>query len=246
MDTERKEIIYALCIAGCMAFFYISGIPFKYINIPFLDLHADTIGLCLQALVVWFIGLCFTHVLCPHYQLYSHTHHAYYGLSIVFLFLIPFLSIYWGLRPLEGHPSGMKIFFEGIFYYVCVGLIEEFFCRGLILQSIQKIINNDVFAIGMTALIYGLLHIPGMMGQATIVVIMRTLWSIGLGIYFGSIYVKTQSLGYVSFIHMMADWAAIPFVFSQLSYYPGQSAAIIFLKYIALGCNGLVVVSNDE
>ena len=163
MDTERKEIIYALCIAGCMAFFYISGIPFKYINIPFLDLHADTIGLCLQALVVWFIGLCLIHVLCPHYQLYSHTHHAYYGLSIVFLFLIPFLSIYWGLRPLEGHPSGMKIFFEGIFYYVCVGLIEEFFCRGLILQSIQKIINNDVFAIGMTALIYGLLHIPGMM-----------------------------------------------------------------------------------
>ena len=246
MDTERKEIIYALCIAGCMAFFYISGIPFKYINIPFLDLHADTIGLCLQALVVWFIGLCLTHVLCPHYQLYSHTHHAYYGLSIVFLFLIPFLSIYWGLRPLEEHPSGMKIFFEGIFYYVCVGLIEEFFCRGLILQSIQKIINNDVFAIGMTALIYVLLHIPGMMGQATIVVIMRTLWSIGLGIYFGSIYVKTQSLGYVSFIHMMADWAAIPFVFSQLSYYPGQSAAIIFLTYIALGCNGLVVVSNDE
>ncbi|MDY3034933.1 MAG: CPBP family intramembrane glutamic endopeptidase [Absicoccus sp.] len=244
MDQERKEIIYALCIAGCMALFYISGIPFKTMKMPMLDLKPDTIGLCVQALVVWIIGLGSTHFLCPHFSLYKHTHHAYYGISILCLFLIPFLSIYVGLYALQGHPSGMKIAMEGLFYYVCVGLIEEFFCRGLILQSIQKGTNNDGFAIGSSALIYGLLHIPGMIGQAPIVILMRTIWSMGLGLYFGSIYVKTRSLGYVSLIHMIADWAAIPFVFSELSYYPGQSAAIIFLTYIALGCYGLVVVSS--
>lgn len=244
MDKERKEIVYALCISGCMAFFYISGSPFTNMNIPILDLKPDTIGLCVQALVVWIVGLGLTHFLCPHFSLYKHTHHVHYGVSILCLFLIPFLSIYVGLYPFQAHPSVMKIGVEGIFYYVCVGLIEEFFCRGLILQSIETYTDNDLFAIGSSSFIYGLLHIPGMIGQAPIVILMRTMWSMGLGLYFGSLYVKTRSLGYVSLIHMIADWAAIPFVFSELSYYPGQSAAIVFLTYLALGCYGLVIVSS--
>ena len=60
-------------------------------------------------------------------------------------------------------PTFLKVFIEGFFYYISLAIIEELYCRGLLLNIIERISihhkNSKMIAIIVSSIIFGLGHI---------------------------------------------------------------------------------------
>lgn len=240
----KKEYVFAIVIALLMGYGYIYGFPMHV----FMDL--DMLSFLNNLFIIYTMGFLSAKWLCPQYTFYKKIHikdvHSYGGI-LLYLFLIPFLSLYLGLRPLEAHPDISEVFINGALYYIGVGLIEEFFCRGLMLQTFLKCSQNKPLAILLSSLLYGSGHLPGMIGQPAFVVFMRFLWTTSLGIYFGYVYVKCRrNLTIVTMMHIATDISGILFLYSERNWYSAQSAACIFLFYVILGLYGIWKVYDEN
>ncbi len=53
--------------------------------------------------------------------------------------------------------------------------------------------NNTIIAIIVSSVIFGLGHIFGVLGQPLLVILTKVVWTIAMGIYFGTIYKKTNN-----------------------------------------------------
>lgn len=102
--------------------------------------------------------------------------------------------------------------------YVEVGLVEEFFFRGLLQNRLAVILKSPWGAIFISALIFGLVHAPGMYlrgagaveGLGTEPTLLFCIsYCIAVqsvtGIFFGIIWYKTRNLWLLMGIHAMTD-----------------------------------------
>ncbi len=105
-----------------------------------------------------------------------------------------------------------------IWDYIEVGLVEEFFFRGLLQNRLAAVLKSPWGAIFISALIFGLVHAPGMYlrgagaieGLGTEPTLLATVsYSIAIqsaaGIFFGIIWYKTRNLWLLMGIHAMMD-----------------------------------------
>ena len=206
-----------------------------------LYIHGGTIFLILL------MGYVLKCLLCPSFQYEWKNFLIYlnrYKFSIFLLFIIPFCSFIYYLQPLELQPSLSTLMQDCIFYYLLVGLIEEFICRALFLQAIYNFTESKKAAVVFSAVFYGICHIPSVWGQAFLGVSMRVLWSVGLGLYLGALYSKSKNYLFVSVIHMIADLSTIVFFFSNQTTYPAKCGAIVLILYILLGVYGLMQIEE--
>lgn len=78
-----------------------------------------------------------------------------------------------GLAPFDYKPSVWKILIEGVLYYFGVAIIEELYVRGLFLNIVDKIAHkkehHEIIAIWVSSVVFGLGHIPGMIGMEPLV-----------------------------------------------------------------------------
>lgn len=240
----KKENYFGIVIALLMALAYIVGIPVIWV------MERTIFSLCLNTAAVYIVGLVLMRVFCPHFALYRPIRwrdFRKHRIATGFVFAVPLLSLWIGLSPLKGDPSMCRIFVEGILYYVCVGAIEELFCRGILLQAVYKISKNALFSVLIVSVFYGLGHIPGMLGQPGAVIGMRLLWTMSLGIYLGYVYIDSKEhLSLVTLIHILTDLSGTVFVFSERNWYPAKSAAFIFLVYVIVGIYGLDQLGKKE
>ncbi len=199
-------------------------------------------------LVLLLFSFLFAHFICGYTYTWKNFKSALreHGVSILLVFGIPFITLFIALYPFTLRPSGIEIWRDGFFYYFLVGCIEELMCRGLLLEAFLRWSKRPFFAIVLSSLFYGLFHIPSIFGQVPILVLMRIFWSIGFGLYMGSLYVETKNILFVALVHAIADWATILFLFSNQNSYPAWAGAIILLVYLFLGFSSIVPFLEEK
>lgn len=123
-------------------------------------------------------------------------------------------------------------------YYIGVGIVEEFYVRGLFLNLIEtfagKKENKTELAIIISSVVFGLGHIPGMLGMGIGVIIFKVISTTGMGFYFGTIYKKTGNLWVPIIMHTFIDICALPYCFTQNMRYETVSLILLVITYTAL------------
>lgn len=256
VKTKNKDNILAIILTLLIAFLYISGIPSAF----FIDVHwADVDPVCVTLLVniaiVMFIGICAVKVFMPKFRLGFQRDGFIcglkrYGLSCVIALVVACTAFGAGLSPFDYTPTIWKVLIDGVIYYIGVGIIEEFFCRGLLQNAISGILQRhkhaELIAVLSASLIFGAGHIFGMIGMPLILIACKLAWAVGLGVYLGAIYSKTRNLWLVSLFHFVIDLCGLPFCFSTQKTYPTTSAVIILITFILLGIYGVRILLKGE
>ena len=142
------------------------------------------------------------------------------SLSIAALLFQYFLSN--GSKPIRSGQFSMLQLLTGLplcFVYLIfdAGLIEEFFFRGLVQSRLSLLLKSSVGGIVCTAVIFGLVHAPGLFFRGAesegmeeqmpfLFWLAYTIVNMSVaGVFLGIVYSKTKNLWLVIAIHAMID-----------------------------------------
>lgn len=226
MDKKTKVVLTILCLV--ITFMDISGLPGVLLKINVADVDHYIIPLMLNFILIGIIAIVILKAFNITYK-FGFTAKGLceelkkYALPGIIAGGLSFIAFFIGLYPFDYTPTLWRLLIEGVFYYVGVGIIEEFYVRGLFLNIIEafadKKANRTEMAILVSSVVFGLGHIPGM---------------IGTGIYFGTIYKKTGNLWVSIIMHTFIDICALPYCFTQNMRYELISLIILVITYTAL------------
>lgn len=242
---KKRELILVAILTVLIAFMDISGIPSALLfNIQIADIEPVYFSLMINFLIIGVIVFLYLKFLCPDWKLgLSKDGLAYglkkYGVIGIFVALAGFAYFLIGSLPFDGHPSAAKVIVEGVVYYIGVAMVEELYVRGLLLGLIEKMFakrkNSTLIAIVSSAVIFGVGHIFGSLGQPLLVIVSKVVWTVGMGIFFGMAYKKTGNLWVSTIFHFLVNVCALPYLFSSINGYADVTLYIIVPVYIALG-----------
>ena len=254
--SNRNEIIFAFIITIIMTIMDISGLPATmFINIKILDIQPFYFSLMANFLltaIVFFVGW---KTLYSKWDFGLGTKGLLsgikkYGLSGLIIFLFSTLAFVVGLMPFDNKPTVLKVVIEGFIYYIGVAFIEELYIRGLILNIIEKLLykkqNATLYAIVTSSVIFGVGHIFGTLGSSLLTIVCKVLWTIGLGLYLGVVYKKTNNLWVPVILHAVIDFCAFPFCFSSIPPYPEISLWILLFVYVLVCCYSLYIFRKSD
>lgn len=242
---NKREIILIAFLTLLIAFMDISGIPGAlFINIQIGDIEPFYFTLMINFLIIGIITFLYLKILCPKWELgFTKAGLAdglkKYGIIGAGIALIGFIAFYVGLVPFDRQPSSAKVLVEGVIYYIGVAIIEELYVRGLLLNLIEKMFakseNRTLIAVVISATIFGLGHVFGVLNQPLLVIVSKVVWTIGMGIFFGMVYKKTNNIWIPIIIHFLINVCALPYCFSNMNGYAVLTLYIIVPAYIILG-----------
>lgn len=253
---KKKELIIIGILTILLAFMEITGLPsLLFINIKVLDITPFYWTLMLNFIIIGIIAFLILKYLCPNWRLGLNVNGIKLGLkeygSVGFIAgIISGIAFYIGLQPLNYNPTIWKVLIEGVIYYIGVSLVEELYVRGLLLNLIEKIFAKSncktLIAIITSSVIFGLGHIFGVLDQPILVIITKVIWTIAMGIYFGTIYKKTNNLWVPIVLHFIIDVCALPYCFTTTQGYSNISLYIILPTYIVLGIYSLYIMKRES
>lgn len=256
MKNNKKELIIVGFLTVLLAAMDIFGFPAAlFIHWQIADIDPMYFTLMVNFLLI--VGVCFLvlRLFCPDWDMGLKWDGFLpgvkkYGPAGLLALLVSTFAFYIGLKPFDNSPSFAKVLVEGFVYYIGVGVVEELYVRGLLLNLIEKGMgvrkNAILWAVVLSSVIFGLGHIPGSLGLPWFTVLSKVVWTIGLGIYFGAIYKKTNCLWVPIFMHTIMDFCGVPFCYSTSSAYPNISLAIILPTYVVLGGYGIYVLKRQK
>lgn len=247
---NKREPFYIAILTLLIAFMDISGIPSAlFVNIQIADIEPFYFTLMINFLIIGIMAYLYLKILCPNWRLgfwkkgFTEGFKKY-GVIGVVVAIVGFAAFYIGLIPFDSQPSIVKVLVEGVIYYVGVAIIEELYVRGLLLNLIEKIFskskNKMIIAVVLSSVIFGFGHIFGVLGQPLFVIVSKIVWTIGMGIFFGTIYKKTNNLWLPIFLHFLINVCALPYCFSSINGYADLTLYIIVPMYIVLGIYSLI------
>lgn len=70
-----------------------------------------------------------------------------YGLAGILALVCSFFAFYIGLYPFDNEPTIWKVLIEGFIYYISVGIIEELYVRGFLMNLIEKLFHGKKNAV---------------------------------------------------------------------------------------------------
>lgn len=253
---RKKELIIISILTILLAFMDISGLPSAlFINIEISDITPFYWTLMLNFIIIGAIAFLTLKYLCPDWKLGFNKNglkngFKKYGTVGIVVGVISGIAFYIGLKPFNSHPTIWKVLIEGIIYYIGVAIVEELYVRGLLLNLIEKLCckrkNNTIIAIILSSVIFGLGHIFGVLGQPILIIITKVIWTIAMGMYFGTIYKKTNNLWLPIILHFIIDVCALPYCFTSITTYPNISLYIILPTYILLGIYSLYIMREKR
>lgn len=253
---NKKELIIVGILTILIAFMDITGIPSAFfIRINILDIEPMYFTLMVNFIIIGIIAYIVLKYLCPNWELGLKKDgfvngFKEYGLAGIIVAIIGFIAFYVGLKPFDLKPSIFKVLIEGIIYYIGVAIIEELYVRGLLLNFIQKIFdkrkNKTIIAIVLSSVIFGLGHVFGVLNQPILVIISKVIWTIGMGMYFGTIYKKTNNLWLPIILHFFINVCALPYCFSSISGYANLTLYIILPTYLLLGIYSMNIIKQER
>lgn len=251
---KKQELILISILAVVIAVMDITGIPgVLCIDIHIADIEPVYFALMVNFIIIGIIAFLFIKFFCPEWRLGFTMQKLSFGIKKygaigVLAAVIGFIAFFVGLMPFDYQPSAAKVIVEGIVYYIGVAIIEELYVRGLLLNIIEKLFyknqNSTLIAVVLSSAIFGLGHIFGALGQPTLVIVSKVIWTVGMGLYLGMIYKKTNNLWLPVIIHFLINVCALPYCFSSVSGYADLTLYIILPTYILLGIYSLVKLKN--
>ena len=232
-----------------LAFMDISGLPCSlFVNIQIADIQPMYFTLMANFVFIGIFAYLYVKCLCPDWHFGFTTNGLMrglkqYGIPGILIAILGFFAVYVGLMPFDLQPSLAKVAVEGVVYYIGVAIVEELYVRGLLLNLIEKLFSKSkhgtCLAIICSSVIFGLGHIPGVLGQSASVIVSKVVWTVGMGLYFGMIYKMTDNLWLPILIHFVINVCAIPYCFSSAHGYANLTLAILVPAYFLLGIYSL-------
>ncbi len=135
-------------------------------------------------------------------------------------------------------PSVEKIIVEGLVYYISVGIIEELYIRALLLNIIERLAHKTKYAtliaIIISSALFGLGHIFGMIGQNSLTIVCRIVWTISLGIIFGVVYKKSNNIWLTIIAHILVDFCSVAFCFVSPAAFTVPTVISVAVLYLAI------------
>lgn len=252
---KKRELIFISILTVMIAAMDITGIPSAFfVNIHIADIEPFYFTLMVNFLIIGIIAFLFLKYLCPQWRL-GFTANGLtdglkrYGIIGVITAVIGFVAFYVGLQPFDRQPSIAKVLVEGVIYYIGVAIIEELYVRGLLLNLIERLLNqrqnSTLLAVILSSAIFGLGHIFGVLNQPLLTIISKVIWTIGMGMFFGMVYKKTNNLWLPIIIHFLINVCALPYCFSSVNGYADLTLYIIIPVYILLGIYSLIEMKRE-
>lgn len=251
---KKRELILISILTVMIAVMDITGIPCSFfVNIHIADIEPFYFTLMVNFLIIGIIAFLFIRYLCPEWRLGFTVNGLTdglkrYGMIGVITAAIGFVAFYVGLKPFDRQPSIAKVLVEGVIYYIGVAIIEELYVRGLLLNLIEKLFykkqNSTLIAVILSSGIFGLGHIFGTLDQPLLVIISKVIWTVGMGLFFGMVYKKTNNLWLPIIIHFLINVCALPYCFSSVTGYADLTLYIIVPIYIILGIYSLIEIKK--
>lgn len=241
---KKRELIYIAILTAVIAFMDITGIPSAFfVNIKIADIEPIYFTLMVNFLIIGAVSFLFLKVLCPEWKIGFRKKGLIsgckkYGIIGALAAVMSFIAFYAGLYTFDYQPSIGKVLIEGVVYYIGVAIIEELYVRGLLLNLIEKLFakskNSTMIAVLSSSVIFGVGHIFGTIGQPPLVIVSKVIWTIGMGMFFGTVYKKTDNLWLPIVMHFLINVCALPYCFSSVSGYADLTLYIIIPVYIIL------------
>ncbi len=230
----------------------ISGLPaVLFVHCSLFDVTPYILSLLVNFLITGFLAWLVLKLFGKDWPLGLHASglaeglkkYAFAGVAAGILSCAAFIM---GLAPFDYRPSVWKILIEGVLYYFGVAMIEELYVRGLFLNIVDKIAhkkeNHAVIAIWVSSVVFGLGHIPGMIGMEPLVILFKVISTVGMGLYFGTIYKRTNNLWVPIILHGFIDICALPYCFTTFSGYKTISLIGLVILYTLLGIYSVVLM----
>ncbi|MCQ4022368.1 MULTISPECIES: CPBP family intramembrane glutamic endopeptidase [unclassified Ruminococcus] len=253
---NKKQMTVMVILTLVLAFMDISGLPVVlFVHCSLSDVTPYIISLLLNFLIIGFFAWLVLRSFGKDWPLGLHASrlaeglkkYAFAGVAAGILSCVTFII---GLAPFDYQPSVWKVLIEGVLYYFGVAMIEELYVRGLFLNIVDKIAhkreNHAVIAIWVSSVIFGLGHIPGMIGMEPLVIIFKVISTIGMGLYFGAIYKRTNNLWVPIILHAFIDICALPYCFTTFSGYKSISLIGLVIIYTLLGIYSIVLMKTEK
>lgn len=253
MDKKMIAILTILCLV--IAFMDISGLPGLLFNIQVADVNPFIIPLMVNFVFIGIVATVVIKVWKIDYTFGFSTRGVgeglkKYALPGIIAGILSFFAFFVGLYPFDYKPSISKIIIEGILYYVGVGVVEEFYVRGLFLNIVEALFkkkaNKTEIAVIVSSVVFGLGHIPGILGMGIGVILFKVISTIGLGFYLGTIYKKTQNLWVPIVMHSFIDICALPYCFTQNIRYETISIIILVVTYTLLAIYSGMILFKEK
>jgi membrane protease YdiL (CAAX protease family) len=224
MKTKKTEMTALFIIVFLAGILYLTGMPFCLLNIsvqnkdiPFVNILyiANTfflsiiiIGTVKKILKGWVYGLTSKHLIK---NLIDNGKMFLLGAFSVLL-----LSIYI-YTPLNRLPTAGEIVLWVLLSNFSIAIIEEILLRALLLKAFENIFSkNIIVAVIVTSAIFGIAHIPGMINENILVIMIRVLGTTAVGITLSLIYIKTRNLWTVIILHFILNcFGSIIYYFSN-------------------------------
>ena len=239
-----------------LAFMDISGLPaVLFINCRLSDVTPYIMSLLVNFFIMGFLAWLVLRLFGKEWSLGLHTSglpegikkYAFAGIAAGILSCVAFII---GLVPFDYNPSVWKILIEGVLYYFGVAIIEELYVRGLFLNIVDKIAhkkeNHTVIAIWVSSVVFGLGHIPSMIGMEPLVILFKVISTIGMGLYFGALYKRTNNLWVPIILHGFIDICALPYCFTTFSGYKTISLIGLVIIYTLLGIYSIILMKPKK
>lgn len=162
-----------------------------------------------------------------------------------------FAAFAFGLRAdFDVVPSAGRVLIEGVLYCVGVSLFEEVYLRGLLQNLVERLIgtrkNAALWAVLISSTLFGLGHIAGALSSGLWVAVAKVLWTFGLGIYFGAVYIKTANLWVPAILHMLVNLTGILFCFTTTTAFPPVGIWVNVVAFVLLGVYGLWLLKKSK
>lgn len=85
-----------------------------------------------------------------------------------------------------------------------------------------------------------------MVNFVVLIIISKVIWTIGRGMYFGTIYKKTNNLWLPIILHFFINVCALPYCFSSISGYANLTLYIILPTYLLLGIYSMNIIKQEK
>lgn len=252
---RKREFIYIAVLTLIIAFMDITAIPSAFfVHIQVADIEPVYFTLMVNFLLIGASAYLFLRTLCPAWDLGFRKKGLVdglkkYGIIGVLVTAVGFLAFYVGLSPFDRQPSIEKVLIEGVVYYIGVAIIEELYVRGLLLNLIEKMLikskNSTLIAVVLSSVIFGAGHIFGVLNQLLLVIVSKVVWTIGMGMFFGMVYKKTNNLWLPIMLHFMINVCALPYCFSSINGYADLALYIVVPVYIILGIYSFIELKRS-
>lgn len=153
----------------------------------------------------WFLPLILLNMILFHYAI------GWWGTkaALAWLLLLPYLLY----AVVSTIAQGITWNTTAVVYLIgalVVGLTEEYIFRGALFAAFKKAGVGDTALIVVSALIFAAFHlVNGLTGGNLIAVVFQVLFTFGLGIFLGVIYLKTKALLPIAFAHGFYDFSVL-------------------------------------